>query len=253
MSDISSKTRRSRLSAAAALTVVVLALSGCGGKTALGGDPKLNILPSGVLPEPSRGDYAAIDRPYYIGPSDQLTVSVYGVEDLTNIVVVVDSSGSISFPLVGSFNINGKTPLEVERDLSGRLRMAHMRDPIVSVNLKEVASRLVTVEGQVKVPGLYPVIGRMTLMGAVAKAQGTTEFSQLDYVVIYRIVGNQRFAALYDLKAIRHGQYGDPEIFPNDIVMVGDSNSRALFKDLLTVVPALLSPLVILLTRTKTK
>ena len=233
--------------------VLSLALSACGGRTALGGDVKLNVLPSGVLPVPARDDYAAIDRPFYIGPNDELRVSVYGVADLTNVDVVVDSSGSMSFPLVGSFNINGKTPLEVERDLTGRLQMAHMRDPIVSVNLKEVASRVVTVEGQVKMPGLYPVVGRMTLMGAVAKAQGTTEFSQLDDVVIYRTVGGQRFAALYDLKAIRHGQYGDPEIFPNDVVMVGDSHSRALFKDLLTVVPALLSPLVILLTRTTTK
>ncbi|WP_196782026.1 hypothetical protein, partial [Salmonella enterica] len=74
----------------------------------------------------------------------------------------------------------------------------------------------------------------MTLMRAVATAKGTTEFAKLDDVVIFRTVNGQKMAALYNLKAIRQGAYDDPEVFANDVVVVGDSPARRLFKDILT-------------------
>ena len=119
----------------------------------------------------------------------------------------------------------------------------------MTVNLKETVSQVVTIEGQVAKPGLYPVVGRMSLMRAIATAQGTTEFSQLNDVVIFRTVNGQRLAALYDLKAIRHGAYADPEVFANDVVMVGDSAARHFFKDALAVTPLITTPLIIAVDR----
>ena len=46
--------------------------------------------------------------------------------------------------------------------------------------------------------------------------------------------------------SIRRGNYEDPEVFPNDIVIVGDSPERRRFKDVLAALPALLSPLILL-------
>lgn len=232
-----------RLGVAAA----VLALAGCGGAPRIGGNPNLAMATSGALPEPARADYAGVATPYFIGPNDKLVASVFGIEELSNRELVVDSGGTVSFPLVGAFSVNGMTPTEAEQELAGRLRRAHVRNPIVSINVKEVASRIVTVEGEVRMPGQYPVIGRLSLMGAIARAQGTTETSKLNDVVVFRTVGGKRYAALYDLNAIRHGVYEDPEIFPNDIVMVGESKGRRIFKDFLSILPALTSPLVILL------
>jgi polysaccharide export outer membrane protein len=54
-------------------------------------------------------------------------------------------------------------------------------------------------------------------------------------------------AALYNLKSIRRGVYNDPEVFANDVVVVGDSQARRLFKDALQVTPALLTPLIYIL------
>jgi polysaccharide export outer membrane protein len=54
-------------------------------------------------------------------------------------------------------------------------------------------------------------------------------------------------AALYNLKAIRRGQYNDPEVFANDVVVVGDSAARRLFKDFLQVAPLLSTPIIVLL------
>lgn len=146
-------------------------------------------------------------------------------------------------------DVSGLTPAEVEGELATRLRRAHVREPQVTVNLKETLSQVITVEGEVNKPGLYPVVGRLTLMGAIAKAEGTGEFSRLDDVVVFRTVRGQRYAALYNLDAIRHGAYPDPQVYASDIVMVGESRARRLFKDLLAISPALITPTVIAIDR----
>lgn len=232
------------------LTLAALALiSGCAGSVKLGGDPNLTVLEASELPPPQRMDLTGGAQPYFIGPYDRLIVDVYGIEDLALREVQVDASGRISFPLAGSIEVVGLTAQEIENAIAGRLRAAYVRNPIVSVNLKETVSRVVTVEGQVRKPGLYPAVGRMTLMRAIARAEGTDEFTRLDDVVVFRTVEGKRLAALYNLDAIRHGAYPDPEIYANDVVMVGDSRSRRLFKDFLTLMPALVTPIVIAVDR----
>lgn len=232
---------------AALVAAISTALAACSGGPRLGGDPHLRVLPAGELPVPQRADASTDAVPYYVGPLDRLTIDVFGVEELSGREVQVDASGRISFPLIGAIEAVGKTPGELEQELAGRLRLAHVRNPQVTVNLKETVSRTVTVDGTVAKPGLYPVAGRMSLIKTVATAQGTTEFSRVNEVVVFRTVANQRYAALYNLEAIRHGAYPDPEIYAGDVVMVGDDRSRRLFKDVLASVPALLSPIILLL------
>lgn len=224
-----------------------LAVAACAGPSKLGGAPALTVLAGAELPPPERVDIVGGGRPYLIGPYDKLIIDVFGIEELSKKEVQTDASGRISFPLAGVIEASGKTPAEVERELVARLRGAYVRDPQVTVNLKETVSQVVTVDGQVREPGLYPVIGRMTLMRAVATAKGTAEFAKLDDVVIFRTVQGQPYAALYSLGAIRRGAYTDPEIFANDVVIVGDSKARRLFRDLLQVAPLLTTPLVIAL------
>jgi polysaccharide export outer membrane protein len=62
-------------------------------------------------------------------------------------------------------------------------------------------------------------------------------------------VNGQQLAALYNLQAIRRGVYDDPEVYANDVVVVGDSAARRLFRDALQVVPLLSTPLIIALQR----
>ena len=176
-----------------------------------------------------------------------MIIDVFGIEELSEKEVQTDASGRISFPLAGVIEAAGKTPGEIEEEIEARLRSRYVRDPQVTVNLKETVSQVITVDGQVKKPGLYPVVGKMTLMRAVATAEGTAEFARLDDVVIFRTVKGQQLAALYNLKAIRRGNYQDPEVFANDVVVVGDSQARRLFKDALQIVPLLTTPLIIAL------
>ena len=201
----------------------------------------------GELPAPSRSDLSAANRPYLIGPFDKLSINVFGIDELSQRVVQTDASGRISFPLIGVVEASGQTPGELADIIESRLRGRYVRDPQVTVNLEDTVSQVVTVDGQVSRPGLYPVIGRMTLMRAVATAGGAAEFAKLDDVVVFRTIGGQQLVGLYNLKAIRNGNYADPEIFANDVVVVGDSQSRKLFKDLLQIAPLLTTPLILLL------
>lgn len=210
----------------------------------IGQDPGLEVVRQSALPAPTREDVLAADRPYLVGPFDKLTIDVFGVEELQNKEFQIDSSGRLSFPFVGTITAGGLTPQEISDVLTDRLRGRIIRDPQVTVNLKESMSQLVTVEGAVNQPGRYPVIGQMTLLRTIAIAKGTTDVARRESVLIFREVGGQRYAGAYNLAAIRQGNYPDPEVYPNDVVVVGDSPTKKLFRDLS---PLLVSPLVVLL------
>ena len=237
-----------RLKAVLALAPA-LWLAACAGTTQLGGEPSISVVPAHELPAPEITDFTTDARPYLVGPFDKLTIDVFGIEELTAREVQVDAAGRISFPLAGIVQVAGDSPDQIEQLIAEKLRAAYVRNPQVTVNLKEAVSQVVTIEGQVKKPGLYPVLGRMTLLRAIATAEGTVEFSNLKDVVIFRTVKGQNLAALYDLDRIRHGAYADPEVYPNDVVMVGENRARRLFKDVLTTLSLVSGPIVVTVDR----
>jgi len=237
-----------RVSIGVACTAI--ALGGCaygpsGGE--VGETGQIQVVSSEVLPEPTPVDTIGAPRSYVIGPQDVLVIDVFGVEEMTNRELVVDGAGRISIPLAGTIDAAGSTPGELSTLITSRLRERYMRDPQVSVNVKEAISQFVTVDGQVLEPGNYPVLRDMTLMRAVASARGLGEFAAQDDVVVLRTVNGQRFAGVYNIAAIRRGNYPDPAVYANDIVIVGDSATLRRMKDFITILPALTSPLIYLL------
>jgi polysaccharide export outer membrane protein len=198
------------------------------------------------MPEPTREDLSAGVRPHLIGPFDRLSVEVLGLPDLSR-QVQVDADGHIALPVAGSVEANGKTPEELAEAVTQRLRAAYVRDPRVTVGIVETVSQVVTADGEVRTPGVYPVAGRMTLMRAIARAQGTSDYAMTSHVVLFRTVQGRSMATLYDLRAIRLGAYEDPPIFPNDVVVVGESQARRLFPVITQAAAILLTPLVTIL------
>src|SRR3546814_9951692 len=81
----------------------------------------------------------------------------------------------------------------------------------------------------------------------IASAKGLSEFAKQEQVVILRTVDNQRMAGLYDISAIRLGAYADPPVYANDVVIIGDSPQRRLFRDVVSLAPLLAAPLVAVL------
>ncbi len=209
--------------------------------------PGITRLSSEILPPPTRADLASSTESYLLGAYDEIRIDVFGIPALSNQSFQIDTSGRISFPLAGTVEVAGKTPKEVADILQSRLRVAYVRNPQVTVNLTKVVSQVVTIEGEVKEPGIYPIFTNMTLLKAVASARGTTEYSKLDDVVVFRTVNGKSYAALYNLRSIRNGGYQDPRIYSGDVVMVGESRGRRLFKDFLQIAPLLSTPIIVAL------
>ncbi len=226
--------------------LLVISLSACASTPAVLKNANIPLVQNEGLPAPVGADLVGATRPYLIAPFDKLSVEVFAIEDLSRDEVQVDANGQMSFPLIGTIDVAGLTPDQLGDAIELRLTGTFVRDPQVTVNLKETVSQVVTVDGQVLRPGLYPVVGRMTLQRAVATAGGLGEYANLEDVVVFRTVDGQRMAGLYNLGAIRAGAYPDPEIFSNDIVIVGDSESRRMFRDLLRSAPLITTPLLIL-------
>ena len=198
------------------------------------------------MPVPSRTDLTAADRPSLIGPLDTIGVDVFGLPELSR-EMQVDASGRISMPLVGTVDARGKTAEELSETITTALRARYVRSPDVTVNIKSSVSQVVTIDGQVTEPGLYPVTNQMTLMRAIASAKGLSDYAKQDDVVVLRTVNGKRMAGLYNIAAIRRGNYADPPIFANDVIIVGDSPARRLFRDLVSVAPVLAAPLIAVL------
>lgn len=200
---------------------------------------------SDALPPPGRGDLTAADRPALIGPLDTIQVDVFNVPDLSR-EMQVDASGRIAMPLAGTIDARGKTAAELASAIEASLRGRYVRNPEVTINIKSSVSQVVTIDGQVVEPGLYPVTNQMTLMRAVASAKGLAEYARQDDVVILRTVAGRKMAGLYNIDAIRRGAYEDPPVYANDVIVVGDSPQRRLFRDFVSVTPLLAAPLIAL-------
>ena len=224
----------------------LVALAGCG-TPQLVSTPAVSVTDAARLPAPSETDEIAALRPSLIGPQDKLQVDVWGVPDLSR-EVQVDASGAISVPLAGRMQVAGLDPARVAEELRSRL-VRYVKDPIVSVNVQEALSRTLTVDGQVTEPGNYPVMNNMTLLRAIAAAKGESDYSNPQDVVIFRVVDGQHLAALYNVGAIRRGAYEDPQVYPNDTIVVGESARKRLLSYVMQVGPALVTPLIYVLSR----
>lgn len=227
--------------------LMAVALSGCGKKILPESSSRLTVVQdSAGLPAPNRSDLTADDRPALIGPLDTIQVDVFNVADLSR-EIQVDASGRISMPLAGTIEARGKTAAELATAIEAVLRRRYVRNPEVTVNIKSSVSQVVTIDGQVIEPGLYPVTNQMTLMRAIASAKGMSEFASADDVVILRTVNSRRMAGLYNVDAIRRGVYDDPAVYANDVVIVGDSPQRRLFRNFVSLSPLLAGPLIAIL------
>lgn len=242
--------QRTRKGFVGAMAVILMATSGCAGnsltKGGLGG-PTVTLVDTSELPGPNGEVGAEQGYEYRIGPYDKLIIDVMGIEQLSDRRVTADGGANITLPVAGVVNLNNLTIGEAADRVTQQLRAGHMRSPRVAVNLEETVSRYVTIDGEVQQSGNYPVVGGMTLMRGVAAAKGATEFAKLREVVIHRNVQGRQMVALYDLAAIRRGAYADPILYPNDVVVVGESPGRRMFQQFISVAPLLVSPLVAVL------
>lgn len=126
---------------------------------------------------------AAVD--YRVGPRDQLEITVFGHTDLSG-SYTVSADGAISFPLIGSLQVGGRTVREIEAAIVVRLADGFLKNPQVSVRVTDYRSQQVFVMGEVGQPGPVPLTGSLTLLEALAKAGGPSRTAGTEAIVLRR-------------------------------------------------------------------
>lgn len=180
---------------------------------------------------------AAYDIP--LGPLDLVRVSVFRVPELSA-DYQVDAKGNVDLPLLGSMSVRELTPTQFGEELERRYGQRYLNNPEITIRVLATNNSSVTVEGGVAAPGIYPIPGKTTLVGAIALARGiATNDANPRRVAIFRKVDGKTMAAAFDLVAIRRGEMADPVIYPGDTVVVDSSQIRPVYRDLITALPLL--------------
>ncbi len=129
--------------------------------------------PDQVTPSPLN---RAHNNTYLIGDDDVLEIDVWKEAELSK-QVPVRSDGRISLPLVGELQAAGKTPVQLEDEITNRLRN-FITEPAVTVMVLKINSLKFNVMGEVTRPGSYSLAAKTTIMDAIATAGGFRDFAK---------------------------------------------------------------------------
>jgi len=158
---------------------------------------------------------------YRIGRQDLLEIKVFDVDELNQTVRVSDD-GSISMPLLGRMVVAGLTKTELEQLLARLLGERYVRDPQVTVFVREYESKKIAVTGAVKKPGTFEMLGRKTLLEMISMAGGLDTDLGKEIIVFRQPEGQPTQRIALDLEQLVYR--ADPALNlvlqPNDIVYV---------------------------------
>jgi len=108
---------------------------------------------------------------YKLGAGDKLNILTFDEPQLTG-VFSVGSNGMVSLPWIGDVPAQGLTESQLRADIEAKLRDGYILNPKVS--LQVLTFRPFYILGEVNKPGVYPYVSGLTVMAAVATAQGFT-------------------------------------------------------------------------------
>jgi polysaccharide export outer membrane protein len=123
---------------------------------------------------------------YIIGPENSLQIDVYygKPDDRISQKVRVSSRGLITFPLLGEVEVQGLTITQLEKKLTGLLQKDYLVNPQVTVFIEEYST--VSILGEVKKPGSYPIKGKLTVVELISLAEGFTKIASPNKVKVIR-------------------------------------------------------------------
>jgi polysaccharide biosynthesis/export protein len=149
-----------------------------------------------------------------------LDVAVWNNTQLSR-TVVVRPDGKISIPLLQDVAVAGLTPMQLQAYLQNALS-GNVKAPEVSVIVREVHSRKVSVLGEVREPGVYPITNRTTVLDVIAMAKGLTDYADKDGVVLIRQDGPASVRVPVDYKSLISGNSNWNGGRANFVVLPGD-------------------------------
>ena len=139
---------------------------------------------AGAAEAPAKAAVAPANGGYIIGPEDILAINVWKEPDISR-SVPVRSDGAISLPLVGEVQAGGKTTVELEQEITAKLR-TYISEPVVAVMVQEMRSKRFNVLGQVAKPGSYLLSSNTTVLDAIALAGGFRDFAKQKSIYVLR-------------------------------------------------------------------
>lgn len=162
------------------------------------------------------------DYNYIVGPGDTLNINVWRNPELSS-TVPVRPDGKVSTPLVDELVAQGKTPVQIARDVEQALSKL-VRDPVVTVivtNFVGPYSEQIRVVGEAAKPQFLPYKQKMTVMDVMIAVGGLTDFADGNKATLVRAAeGNKRYAVrLQDL--VRRGDISaNVEMLPGDVLII---------------------------------
>jgi polysaccharide biosynthesis/export protein len=172
---------------------------------------------SGAKPEPSLRDDGLT---YRIGVEDELGISVWHEPDIsTNAVVRPD--GMITLPLLNDLRVTGMTTKELQDTLTEKLK-EFLKEPQVTVIVRQIRSRKVYLIGEVVRPGTYQLNNPKTVLQLLAEAGGPGAYAKVGSIyVIRQHNGSQTRLPFHYKKAMSGSKTSDDIVLqPGDMVVV---------------------------------
>src|SRR5258705_4211060 len=206
-----------------------------------------SMTPNGSPPGTAAGKFHDLR----IGIGDLLQITMFGTQDF-NSDFRVSPSGDISLPPLGMVHVAGLSTSEAERSIEDQLREGGFyREPRISVFQKEYATQGVSILGEVKNPGVYPLLADRHLLDLLSQAGGLTPNASKTISVTHAGASTPSVVTLS--KDPELAATSNPAILPCDTVVVatarvvqviGDVNKPGGFviNDNLTVLQALALP-----------
>jgi polysaccharide export outer membrane protein len=159
------------------LSVVLLAVSGCGNSKFVH-----------VKPEDAPASASQSLNEYKVGVDDQLQVTVWRNPELSG-TPTVRPDGKITVPLAGEVEAGGRTALEIAKAIEEKLAV-YIRAPVVTVSVTGLHSNeyltRIRITGAVRTPLSMPFRPGITVLDAVLEAGGPTEFASANRTKVYR-------------------------------------------------------------------
>ena len=182
----------------------------------------------GQLPPPAKTNEGADQL---VAVHDLLQIDVFQVDELDR-EVRVDSRGRISLALIGAVEAKDKTLSELETTIEKQYAVKYLQNPEISVFMKESAGQRVTVDGEVRKPGIYPVSSTTTLLQLIALAGGLTELADETKLYVFRDVNERNYVTNYSIQDIRNGKKNDPNIYGGDVIVSFRSDAKVAARNL---------------------
>lgn len=157
-----------------------------------------------------------------LGPGDVFTLEVVGEKDLPKEYQVA-SDGTVDFPYIHRLEVRGLEPQEIARTVREQLREQRiLTDPSVIVSVKEYNSKRVTVLGEVRKPGSFPLTTGMTLVQAISDAGGLSAIANGDRVNLTRKHQAGATTVVISFDAITAGRSQDIPLQAGDQIFVNE-------------------------------